>query len=89
MLPGAIEDFSVAIEVCPAYAESWKRRGQARGALGLNEEAIKDLEKALQLSPDNRAKAECLTEQGLLHHKLKDYRHHKMSALMEALMPSM
>lgn len=74
-VPGAIDDFSVAIRLYPRYAESWKRRGQARGALGQNEDALADLQKALQLSQDHQSKAECLTEQGMLYHKLKDYRH--------------
>ena len=64
----------MAIKVYPMYGESWKRRGQARGALGQNEDAIADLQKALELSPDHHSKAECLTEQGMLYHKLKDFR---------------
>lgn len=70
----AIEDFSTSIEIMPMYAESWKRRSQARGALGRNEEALKDLDRAIELSGDSLFKAECILEQGMIHHKLKNYR---------------
>ena len=43
-LPGAIDDFSGAIAQEPRYADSWKRRGQARSALGQLEGAITDEE---------------------------------------------
>ena len=46
-----MEDFSGAIEVEPRYADSWKRRGQARSALGENEGALSDLQKAVDLMP--------------------------------------
>lgn len=48
---GAVEDFGVAIEVEPRYADSWKRRGQARSALGDHEGALADLQKAIDLAP--------------------------------------
>jgi hypothetical protein len=32
LVSGAIEDLSVAIEVEPRYADSWKRRGQVRSS---------------------------------------------------------
>ena len=37
---GAIEDFTVAVEQAPFFADGWKRRGQARSALGHNTEAL-------------------------------------------------
>ncbi len=49
--PGAVEDFGVAIEVEPRYADSWKRRGQARSALGDSEGALADLQRAIDLAP--------------------------------------
>lgn len=71
---GAIEDFSVAIRLFPMFGESWKRRGQARAALEQNSEAFEDLEKALQLFSENQSKAECLSEQGMLYHKMRNYK---------------
>jgi tetratricopeptide (TPR) repeat protein len=50
-ISGAIDDFSVAIEVEPRYADTYKRRGQARSALGEQEGALADLGKALELMP--------------------------------------
>lgn len=50
-LAGAVDDFSVAIEVEPRYADGWKRRGQARSALGDSEGALADLQKAIDLAP--------------------------------------
>ena len=51
--PGAIDDFTVAIDVEPRYADTWKRRGQARSALSpdLQDMALADLTKALELMP--------------------------------------
>ena len=34
------EDFSVACQLMPEYGDAWKRRGQARSALGENEGAL-------------------------------------------------
>jgi hypothetical protein len=36
----AVDDFSKAIALEPRYADCWKRRGQARSALGENEAAL-------------------------------------------------
>lgn len=36
----AVEDFSVACQLMPEYGDAWKRRGQARSALGENEGAL-------------------------------------------------
>lgn len=38
--PGAVEDFTIAVEQAPFFADGWKRRGQARSALGQNQEAL-------------------------------------------------
>lgn len=35
-----MDDFSKAIALEPRYADAWKRRGQARAALGENEAAL-------------------------------------------------
>ena len=40
MLAGAVDDFSKAIDLEPRYADCWKRRGQARSALGENKAAL-------------------------------------------------
>ena len=34
LIAGALEDFSAAIEAFPQYGDAWKRRGQAKVALG-------------------------------------------------------
>eukprot|EP00891_Asterochloris_glomerata_P001301 jgi/Astpho2/1301/fgenesh1_pg.00024_%23_11_t len=39
-LAEAVEDFSVACQLMPEYGDAWKRRGQARSALGENEGAL-------------------------------------------------
>lgn len=36
----AVDDFGRAIALEPRYADAWKRRGQARAALGENEAAL-------------------------------------------------
>lgn len=40
LFAGAIEDFTVAVEQAPFFADGWKRRGQARSALGHTTEAL-------------------------------------------------
>ncbi len=40
MHAAAVEDFSKAIELQPQYADCWKRRGQARSAMGEHEAAL-------------------------------------------------
>ncbi|MEW5314536.1 MAG: hypothetical protein WDW38_006026 [Sanguina aurantia] len=80
-LSGAVEDFSVATDVEPRYADGWKRRGQARSALGDTEGALQDLQKAADLMPlwgggadTSTSRAECLVEKGMIHHKARDFR---------------
>lgn len=41
----------MATDVEPRYADGWKRRGQARSALGETEGALQDLQKAADLMP--------------------------------------
>ncbi|DBA80252.1 hypothetical protein WJX79_002480 [Trebouxia sp. C0005] len=72
-LQGAIEDFTVAVEQAPFFADGWKRRGQARSALGHTTEALEDLQHAIDLSPDTDAKAECHTERGMTYQKMHDF----------------
>ncbi|KAF8410165.1 hypothetical protein HHK36_002687 [Tetracentron sinense] len=67
-LDAAIADFSKSIELNPSAGEAWKRRGQARAALG--ESAIEDLTKALEFEPNS---ADILHERGIVHFKCKDY----------------
>ncbi|WZZ25617.1 hypothetical protein YC2023_009018 [Brassica napus] len=43
--------FGQAIQSNPAAGEAWKRRGQARAALGEFAEAVEDLTRALELEP--------------------------------------
>lgn len=80
-LTGAISDFSAAIEVEPRYADTWKRRGQARSALNLLDEGLLDLQKALDLMPlmggpesSASSRAEVFLERGMIYQKRRDYR---------------
>ncbi|KAL0687453.1 hypothetical protein Bca4012_087130 [Brassica carinata] len=50
-LENAIDDFTKAIQSNPAAGEAWKRRGQARAALGEFAEAVEALTRALELEP--------------------------------------
>jgi tetratricopeptide (TPR) repeat protein len=78
-LEGSVEDFSAAIEIEPRYYDTYKRRGQARSALGQQTEALADLKKAYDLigtmgQGDVAAKADCLLERGMIYQRQKDYR---------------
>ena len=52
MHAGAVEDFSVTIKEMPAYADAWMRRGQARAAMGEDEDALQDFEQCLKLTSE-------------------------------------
>lgn len=58
----------------PGYGDGWKRRGQARAALGHPEAALADFTKALALVADPRGRAEALAERGTLLQKQRDLR---------------
>eukprot|EP00878_Enallax_costatus_P029471 GHUV01031958.1.p1 GENE.GHUV01031958.1~~GHUV01031958.1.p1 ORF type:complete len:414 (+),score=144.70 GHUV01031958.1:3-1244(+) len=83
-LKEAVDDFSKAIAVEPRYPDTYKRRGQARSALGDHQGALDDLDKAAQLVKEfpgaealqqgPGAEADCLAERGMLYQKLRDYR---------------
>ncbi|WIA19383.1 hypothetical protein OEZ85_004006 [Tetradesmus obliquus] len=81
-LKEAVADFTKAIEIEPRYPDTYKRRGQARSALGDVQGALTDLEKAAQLLaelPGGAADAaggpaDCHAERGMLFHKQRDYR---------------
>ena len=45
-----MEDFSIAIDLEPAFADSWKRRGQARAAMEDTKGALADLNRCIELS---------------------------------------
>ncbi|URE00095.1 Tetratricopeptide repeat protein [Musa troglodytarum] len=77
-LDAAIADFTMAIQSKPLAGEAWKRRGQARAALGEFKEAslfiiflaIEDLTKALEFEPNS---PDVLHERGIVNFKFKDY----------------
>eukprot|EP00775_Hariotina_reticulata_P011921 gene11921-12065_t len=81
-LKEAVEDFTTAIDVEPRYPDTYKRRGQARSALGDTQGALEDLEKAAKLldtlpGAEQMAAggpADCYSERGMLYQKLRDYR---------------
>ena len=52
MCAGAVEDFSVTIREMPAYADAWMRRGQARAAMGTDEDALQDFQQCLKLTSE-------------------------------------
>ncbi|KAE8672583.1 Suppressor of RPS4-RLD 1 [Hibiscus syriacus] len=66
----AVSIFDQAIQSKPSAGEAWKRRGQARAALGESLEAIEDLTKALEFDPDS---ADILHERGIVNFKFKDF----------------
>ncbi|RZB78431.1 Suppressor of RPS4-RLD 1 [Glycine soja] len=66
-LDAAMADFSKAIEFNPSAGEAWKRRGQARAALG---GAIEDLTKALEFESNS---ADILHERGIANFKFKEF----------------
>lgn len=78
-LQGSVDDFTAAIQLEPRYADTYKRRGQALGALGRHTEALADMQKAFDLmgtlgQGDASAKADCLLERGMIYQRQKDYR---------------
>ncbi|RYQ80817.1 hypothetical protein Ahy_Scaffold1g106965 isoform H [Arachis hypogaea] len=66
-LDSAIADFTKAIQFNPSAGEAWKRRGQARAALG---QAIEDLTKALEFESNS---ADILHERGIVNFKFKEF----------------
>ena len=58
----------------PSYGDGWKRRGQARAALGQAEAALADFTQALQLVAEPQGRAEALAERGTLLQKQRDLR---------------
>jgi Tfp pilus assembly protein PilF len=50
-LPGAILEFTRAIEADPANALAWTNRGNTYGALGQSDKALADCSKAVELKP--------------------------------------
>lgn len=62
------------------YPDSWKRRGQARSALGDMDGALSDLAKCAELLPlfegqsAPQSQADCLCERGMIYQKQRNYR---------------
>lgn len=73
-MAAAVEDFSAAVAVMPDYGDGWKRRGQARAALGQVEGALADFTKAVELVAEPGGRAEALAERGTLLQKRRDLR---------------
>lgn len=69
-----MEDFSAAIEIFPQYPDTWKRRGQAKSALGDYEGALSDLQKCVDFAPNAKEKAESMIERAMVFQKVKDFR---------------
>jgi len=72
-LTGAVEDFNAAIIEAPNEADFYKRRAQALGALGRDQEALEDLLKAQKLAPNDLGAAETLGEVARIYIKRRDY----------------
>jgi tetratricopeptide (TPR) repeat protein len=81
-LDGALEDFNAAIALEPRYPDFYKRRAQALGALGRDEEALSDLMMAAELLPleDSSGRAETLTDAARIYQKRRDYRRAEATA---------
>lgn len=73
-MAAAVEDFSAAVTAMPEYGDGWKRRGQARAALGQAEGALADFTRALELVAEPGGRAEALAERGTLLQKRRDLR---------------
>ncbi|KAK9791186.1 hypothetical protein WJX73_002593 [Symbiochloris irregularis] len=73
-LKGAVEDFSVAIDTVPQYMDAWKRRGQARAALGDLDLAAQDLLRCLEMQPSAQEEADIRIELGQVFRRSKDVR---------------
>uniref|UniRef100_A0A0D3A5X1 Uncharacterized protein n=1 Tax=Brassica oleracea var. oleracea TaxID=109376 RepID=A0A0D3A5X1_BRAOL len=71
-LENAIDDFTKAIQSNPAAGEAWKRRGQARAALGEFAEAVEDLTRALELEPKPES-PDILYERCIINFRSKDF----------------
>ena len=52
LLSGAVEDFSVTIAEMPTYGDAWMRRGQARAAMGKDDDALHDFQQCLKLTSE-------------------------------------
>ena len=81
---GAVDDFDVAVETGPQFADGWKRRGQALAALDRNVPALQDLSRALELTPDCEHRADVLHERGMLHQKTKHFTAAQQDLLVRA-----
>jgi tetratricopeptide (TPR) repeat protein len=72
-LTGAVEDFNAAIIEAPNEADFYKRRAQALGALGRDQEALEDLLKAREFASNDLEASETLGEVARIHIKRRDY----------------
>ncbi len=72
-LTGAVDDFNAAISKSPNEADFYKRRAQALGALGRDQEALEDLLKAREFTPNDLGASETLGEVARIHLKRRDY----------------
>lgn len=66
----AILVFTEVIIKDASIADAWKRRGQTKAAKGLIQDAISDLEKAVQLGTD----ADVYNQLGLVYHQCRNFR---------------
>ena len=71
---GAADDFTAAIEIEPRFPDSYKRRGQARSAMGDLDGALQDFKSCIERSRDPRVRADCYQERGTIYQKQRDYR---------------
>jgi tetratricopeptide (TPR) repeat protein len=52
-IKGAIEAYTLAIELNPEFAPAWERRGMARADLGDDDGAIADYTRAIEINEEN------------------------------------
>lgn len=60
----------------PSYGDAWMRRGQARSALGEDEDALADLQRCIQLSASSsepQRRADALHERGKIFQRQRDF----------------
>ena len=65
----AILAFTAAININPTIADSWKRRGQTRGAKNLLQDSISDFNRAIALDPE----ADTYLQRGTMFHKARNF----------------
>jgi len=71
-IPGAIDEYSRALELKPDFAEAYNNRGYAEWKWNENEAALADFSKAIELRPDY---GNAFTNRAFVYFDLNDFEH--------------